>query len=153
MGIDQEISKRVCKECGGLPLALKLCFLSLASFSEDKVICTAVATKYWIGEGSVTGPNPVQTGETYINLLADRCLIEPLQKDHNGKVLYFTMHDLLHDLTHQIAEKEEKCCFQARRGLGEFPADDCGGHVRGQLFYQCSKGIRSSLYPLLATSF
>ncbi|GLJ28459.1 hypothetical protein SUGI_0559870 [Cryptomeria japonica] len=189
MGIDQGIAKHVCKECGGLPLALKvigqamagitqlneweftlqrlqndslhsflgrlrlsydalanvpgygislqLCFLCLAAFSEDRVICTGVATEYWIGEGLVTGSNPVQTGEIYVNLLADRCLIEPLQKDHSGNVLYFRVHDLLHDLAHQIAEKEEKCFFRAHRGLGEFPADDCGGHVRISLEGNC----------------
>ncbi|GLJ28457.1 hypothetical protein SUGI_0559840 [Cryptomeria japonica] len=182
MGIDQEIAKRVCKECGGLPLALKVigqamagvtqsnewefalqklqndlthsfagtlrlsydaladipgygtslqqCFLCLAAFSEDKVICNAIATKYWIGEGLVTGPNPLQIGQIYVNLLADRCLIEPIQKDHNGKVLNFRVHDLLHDLAHHIAEKEEKCFFQSRRGLKEFPAEDSRGHVR-----------------------
>ncbi|GLJ28460.1 hypothetical protein SUGI_0559880 [Cryptomeria japonica] len=103
------------------------CASSPSLLSQKTVIRTGVATEYWIGEGLVTGPNPVEIGEIYVNLLADRCLIEPFQKNHNGKVIYFRMHDLLHDLAHQIAEKEEKCFFRARRGLGEFPADDCGG--------------------------
>ncbi|GLJ28848.1 hypothetical protein SUGI_0568480 [Cryptomeria japonica] len=183
ISINQEKARRVCKECGGLPLAIKvvgqamagvaqsnewefalqklqndvrhslssklrlsydaladftgygislqLCFLCLAAFSEDEVIHTGIAIEYWIGEGLVAGPDPVQIGEIYVNLLADRCLIEPIQKDHDGKVINFRLHDALHHfLAHQIAEKEEKCFFQARKGLGEFPADDCWGNIR-----------------------
>ncbi|GLJ15861.1 hypothetical protein SUGI_0261800 [Cryptomeria japonica] len=65
-----------------------------------------------------------------VNLLADRCLIEPVQKDYDGKVIIFRVHDVLHDLARQIAEKEEKCFFQARRGVSEFPAGHCSGHIR-----------------------
>ncbi|XP_057832574.2 probable disease resistance protein At1g61300 [Cryptomeria japonica] len=183
ISIDQEIARRVCKECGGLPLAIKvvgqamagisesnewefalqrlqndvthslsstlrlsynalanlpgygislqLCFLCLAAFSEDEVIHYEIAIKYWIGEGLVVGPDPLQIGEIYIRLLADRCLIEPIHKDQDRKVINFRVHDVLHHfLAHQIAKKEEKCFFQAHKGLGEFPADDCGGHIR-----------------------
>ncbi|GLJ27014.1 hypothetical protein SUGI_0529430 [Cryptomeria japonica] len=183
LSIDQEIAKHVCKECGGLPLALKvighamagitrsdeweftlhrlqndvigtlssrlrlsydaladvpgygislqLCFLCLAAFPEDYAISTFTATMHWIGEGLVAGMNALQIGEIYLNLLADRCLIEPLQKDYDGKVIFFRVHDVLHDLAHQIAEKEEKCFFQAGRGLPGFPVlDQCSGHVR-----------------------
>ncbi|GLJ28852.1 hypothetical protein SUGI_0568530 [Cryptomeria japonica] len=190
MSINQEIARRVCKECGGLPLALKvvgqamagvaqsnewefalqrlqndvthslssklrlsydaladlpgygislqLCFLCLAAFSEDEVIMAGITIKYWIGEGLVRGQDPVQIGEIYINLLADRCLIEPIHKDHDGKVINFRVHDVLHHfLAHQIAEKEEKCFFQAHRDLGEFPADECEGHIRISLMDNC----------------
>ncbi|GLJ28856.1 hypothetical protein SUGI_0568630 [Cryptomeria japonica] len=190
MSIDQEIARRVCSECGGLPLAIKvvgqamagvaqsnewefalqrlqndvkhslssklrlsydalaklpgygislqLCFLCLAAFSEDEVVPAGIAIKYWIGEGLVPGPDHIQIGEMYLILLADRCLIEPIHKDHDGKVINFRVHDVLHHfLAHQIAEKEEKCFFQARRDLGEFPADECEGHIRISLMDNC----------------
>ncbi|XP_057824228.2 probable disease resistance protein At4g27220 [Cryptomeria japonica] len=189
--INEETARGVCKECGGLPLALKvignamagtihsnewefalhrlqndvtqslsstlsnrlrisydaladvadcgislqLCFLSLAAFSEDEVISTAVTTLYWIGEGLVVGTNPLQIGEIYVNWLADRCLIEPLQKDYDGRVIFFRVHDVLYDLAHQIAEKEGNCFFQAGRGLSEIPADDYSGHIRISLMH------------------
>ncbi|GLJ27047.1 hypothetical protein SUGI_0530350 [Cryptomeria japonica] len=114
----------------GYGISLQLCFLYLGAYPEGRVIYSTIATLYWIGEGLVAGPDPVQLGEIYVNLLADRCLIEPVQKDYNGKVICFRVHDVLHDLAHQIAEREEKCFFQAGRGLQEFPADDCLGHVR-----------------------
>ncbi|GLJ28849.1 hypothetical protein SUGI_0568490 [Cryptomeria japonica] len=190
MSIDKGIARRVCKECGGLPLAIKvvgqamagvaqsnewefalqrlqndvmqslssklrlsydaladlpgygislqLCFLCLAAFSEDEVIMAGIIIKYWIGEGLVRGSDPVQIGERYLILLADRCLIEPIHKDHDGKVINFRVHDVFHHfLAHQIAEKEEKCFFQARRDLGEFPVDECEGHIRISLMDNC----------------
>ncbi|GLJ28845.1 hypothetical protein SUGI_0568430 [Cryptomeria japonica] len=183
VSIDQEIARRVCNECGGLPLAIKvvgqamagfsqsnewefalqrlqkdvthslssrlrlsydalsnlpgygislqLCFVCLAAFSEDEVIHTGIAVGYWMGEGLVAGPDPLQIGEIYVNLLADRCLIEPILKNQDGKVINFRVHDVLHHfLAHQIAEKEENCFFQAGKGLVEFPGDDCEGHIR-----------------------
>ncbi|GLJ28854.1 hypothetical protein SUGI_0568580 [Cryptomeria japonica] len=190
MSIDQRIARRVCKECGGLPLAIKvvgqamagvsqsnewefslqrlqndgthslssklrlsydalgdlpgygislqLCFLCLAAFSEDEVIRAGTAIKYWIGEGLVPGPDPVQIGERFLILLADRCLIEPIHKHHDGQVINFRVHDVLHHfLAHQIAEKEEKCFFQARRDLGEFPTHECEGYIRISLMDNC----------------
>ncbi|GLJ26643.1 hypothetical protein SUGI_0518020 [Cryptomeria japonica] len=182
ISIDQNIARRVCKECGGLPFALKvighamagitqsnewefalqrlqndisgtllcrlrlsydaladvagygislqLCFLGLAAFSEDRVIDTGLMAKDWIGEGLVAGQDPAKIGRMYVNLLADRCLIEPVEKDCDGNVIYFRVHDVLHDLAQQIVEKEEKFFFQSGRGLSEFPADQCSGHVR-----------------------
>ncbi|GLJ28841.1 hypothetical protein SUGI_0568330 [Cryptomeria japonica] len=125
------LSYNALAELGGYRFSLQLCFLYLATFSKDEVIHISLATKYWIGEGLVVGPDPLQIGEIYVNLLADRCLIETIMKDYDRKVLNFRVHDVLHHfLAHQIAEKGEKCFFQAYRGLGEFPADVCGGHIR-----------------------
>ncbi|GLJ28843.1 hypothetical protein SUGI_0568400 [Cryptomeria japonica] len=182
VSIDHEIATTVCKECGGLPLAIKvigkamvsvtlsnewelavkklqndvtrslygrlrlsydaladvagygislqLCFLCLAAFSKGHVIYANDAIDYWIGEGLVAGRDPLQIGDTYVILLADRSLIEPIQKDYDGNVICFTVHDVLHDLAQQIAEKEEKCFLQASKGLQEFPMVDCAGHMR-----------------------
>ena len=69
--------------------------------------------------------NAFKIGEMYVNMLADRCLIEPVWKYYDGKVIIFRVHAVLHDLAHQIAKKEEKCFFQAGRGLEEFPSANC----------------------------
>ncbi|GLJ28839.1 hypothetical protein SUGI_0568310 [Cryptomeria japonica] len=111
-------------------ISLQLCFLYLAAFSKAEVISTEIAILYWIGEGLVIGTNPLQIGEMYVNLLADRCLIEPVRKDNNGRVIVFTVHDVLYDLAHQIADKEEKCFYQSGKGFFEILADDCSEHVR-----------------------
>ncbi|GLJ28800.1 hypothetical protein SUGI_0567780 [Cryptomeria japonica] len=156
MSIDQEIAWCVYNECGDLPLALKvvgqamaditqsnkwelavnrlqsdatnslygnlrlsydtladvagccisllLCFLCLAAYPENNIISPTYAIAYWTGEGLVTGPNPFQIGEM--------------------------VHNVLRDLAHQIAANEEKCFFQAGRGLRQFPADVSSGYVR-----------------------
>ncbi|KAH9300919.1 hypothetical protein KI387_012502 [Taxus chinensis] len=98
-------------------VALHLCFLYVSAFLEDEVIFTGYVSQLWIGEGFVTGQDPLQTRQQFINLFADRYLIEPLLKDSDGKVVFFKVHDMLHDLAQQIAEKEEKCFFRARRNL------------------------------------
>ncbi|GLJ28791.1 hypothetical protein SUGI_0567620 [Cryptomeria japonica] len=66
----------------------------------------------------------------YTNLLADRCLIEPVKKNYEGRVLCFRVHDVLRDLAQQFAAKEEKCFFQAGRGLRQFPVDVSSGYIR-----------------------
>ncbi|KAH9292896.1 hypothetical protein KI387_041918 [Taxus chinensis] len=182
--IDSETVRRVCRECGGLPLALKvigqamagvthsnewefalkslqnvqaygdvteklygrlrlsydaladfdislqLCFLYLSSFPEDEGIFTRTVSMFWIGEGFVTGQDPFQTAKRFVNMLAERCLIEPLLKELDGSVSCFRVHDALLDLAQQIAEKEEKCFFRAGRNLQEFPVNDCLAHFR-----------------------
>ncbi|KAH9314100.1 hypothetical protein KI387_022727, partial [Taxus chinensis] len=62
-----------------------LCFLYLSAFLEDEVIFTGYVSQLWIGEGFVTGQDPLQTEQRFVNLLADRCLIKPLLKDSDGK--------------------------------------------------------------------
>ncbi|GLJ28804.1 hypothetical protein SUGI_0567840 [Cryptomeria japonica] len=69
-------------DVAGCGIALQLCFLCIAAYPEDNIISPTYATAYWIGEGLVTGPKPFQIGEMYINLLADRCLIEPVKKNY-----------------------------------------------------------------------
>ncbi|KAH9289703.1 hypothetical protein KI387_033820, partial [Taxus chinensis] len=104
MSIDEETTRLVFNEYDRLPLALKviglrlsydaladfdvalqLCFLYLFSFLEDEVIFTRYVSQLWIREGFVNGQDPLQTGQRFINLLADRFLIEPLLKDSDRK--------------------------------------------------------------------
>ncbi|GLJ28798.1 hypothetical protein SUGI_0567740 [Cryptomeria japonica] len=199
MSIDQDIARRVCNECGGLPLALKvvgqamagitqsnewelavkrlqndvtnslygklrlsyvaladlagygislqLCFLCLAAYPEDSIISSTYATAYWIGEGLVAGPDPFKIGEMYINLLADRCLIEPVKKNYEGRVLCFRVHDVLRDLAQQFAAKEEKCFFQAGRGLRQFPVDVSSGYIRISLIDNSLTSVPRTFRP------
>jgi hypothetical protein len=46
-------------------------------------------------------------GKIYVNVLADRCLIEPIMRDIEGHAVLFRIHDLLHDLAVRVAEEEE----------------------------------------------
>jgi hypothetical protein len=51
------------------------------------------------------------------------------------------MHDVLHDLALQIAEKEENCCFRAGKALEVFPLKDCIGKGRISLMENKFKSI------------
>ncbi|GLJ28870.1 hypothetical protein SUGI_0569040 [Cryptomeria japonica] len=184
--IKEETARGICRECGGLPLALKvtgkamagitgsegweitlkklrnaesfsnreladslysrlrvsydalarhgfslqLCFLYLAAFVEDKVLITATVSSIWFGEGLLDKHDPFQHGQANVDLLANRCLIEPIQRDVNGQVLSFRVHDVLYTLARQIAQMEENCFFHSGRGLEEFPANECSDCVR-----------------------
>ncbi|KAH9317288.1 hypothetical protein KI387_019057, partial [Taxus chinensis] len=111
-------------------VALQLCFLYLFAFPKDEVIFTRYVSQLWIGEGFVTRQDPLQIGQRFVKLLVDRCLLEQLLKDYDRKVVFFRVHDMLHNLVQQIAEKDEKCFFRAGTNLQEFPADDCSAHFR-----------------------
>ncbi|GLJ28816.1 hypothetical protein SUGI_0568040 [Cryptomeria japonica] len=139
MSIDQEIARSVCKEChGGLPLALKVIGKAMVSVTLSneweltvKKLLQCFGRRGWLWHFlAVVLPLPCCFLKRYVILLPDRCLIEPIQKDYDGKVICFRVHDVLHDLAQQIAEKEEKCFFQASKGLQEFPMVDCAGHIR-----------------------
>jgi len=79
----------------------------------------------WVGEGILgkkklegeAGLDPLEMGRRYVNVLADRCLIEPTVKDVDGGIVSFRMHDVLRGLAIRIAEEEEN--FYCRAGKGQ----------------------------------
>jgi disease resistance protein RPS2 len=102
---------------GNYDVNLQLCFLYLAAFTEDQIIdVESDLIPLWIGEGLLErnerGHDPFEMGRIHANLLADRCLIEPLFKEVDGRVVSCRMHDMLRGLAIQIAEQEENfyCC-------------------------------------------
>jgi len=98
---------------------LQLCFLYVAAtFLEDKIISVYEIIQRWVGEALLPNKmpkgrlqlayDPFEMGKSYLNLLADRCLIEPIMRGVDGQVEYFRVHDVLRDLGIRIAEMEEK---------------------------------------------
>lgn len=75
----------------------------------------------WLVEGLLernqSGHDPYEMGRIYANILADRCLIEPLLIDVDVLVVRCRMHDILHGLAIQIGEQEEKLYCRASNGL------------------------------------
>eukprot|EP00253_Pinus_taeda_P034708 PITA_34708 len=105
---------------------LQLCFLYLATIGiEDGIFHAQDAIQVWLAEGLLAKEipkdehelyDPFELGSFYVNLLADRCLIEAMITDFDGQVLYFRVHDLMRDLAILIAEEEEN--FHCRVGKG-----------------------------------
>jgi Leucine-rich repeat (LRR) protein len=119
---------------------LQLCFLYLGAFLEDQiVVVTREVVQFWIGEGLLARKKfpdqlgydePFEIVRTYVNILADRCLIEPTMRDADGCIVSFRMHDVVRDLAIQIAEREENCYFRAGRGLTALIQNECSGRTR-----------------------
>ena len=64
-------------------------------------------------------------GKIYVELLADRGLIEPTMRDFDGSVICFRIHDVLRNLGIQIAEREESFYCRVGRGLTVLNESDC----------------------------
>lgn len=121
---------------------LQLCFLySAATFLEDKIISVYEMIQRWVGEALLPmiklpqgrlqlGYDPFEMGKTYLNLLADRCLIEPIMRGVDGQVEYFRVHDVLRDMGTKIAEEEEKFYCRVDCNLTTLKEKECLGYTR-----------------------
>jgi disease resistance protein RPS2 len=125
---------------GSYHVNLQMCFLYIAAtYSEDQIVdAWRDLIPLWIGEGLVGRKNlqdeadhdPFQIGEIYVNILDDRCLIEPIARDVYGRVLYFKMHDVLRDLGIQIAEQEENFYCGVGKGFTALIENQFSGCTR-----------------------
>eukprot|EP00253_Pinus_taeda_P015978 PITA_15978 len=89
---------------------LQLCFLYLAAaFSEDQIVkVEGELIPLWLGEGLLARKklqdqpgheNPFEMGRIYVKVLADRCLVEPMLRDIDGRVTYVRVHDVIRGRT------------------------------------------------------
>lgn len=89
-----------------LPADLKSCFLSLSIYPEDSVISKDQLVRWWIGEGFVTMRNgrlSTEASEDCFSRLTNRCLVEVVDWDYNGKIETCKVHDMVRDLVIKIA--------------------------------------------------
>ncbi|KAJ8419712.1 hypothetical protein Cgig2_018450 [Carnegiea gigantea] len=94
-----------------LPSYLKSCFLSLSIYPEDCVISKDQLVRWWIGEGFVTVRNSrlsTEASEDCFSSLTNRCLVEVVDWDYNGKICTCKVHDMVRDLVIKIAAED---CF------------------------------------------
>lgn len=94
-----------------LPSYLKSCFLSLSIYPEDCVISKDQLVRWWIAEGFVTVRNgrlSTEASEDCFSGLTNRCLVEVVDWDYNGKICTCKVHDMVRDLVIKIAAED---CF------------------------------------------
>jgi disease resistance protein RPS2 len=126
---------------GNYHVNLQLCFLYLAvAFFEDEVVSVVGdVIPLWLGEGLLARKkpqdqpgheDPLEVGRIYVKVLADRCLIEPILTDIDGRVLRFRVHDVMRGLAIQIAEVEENFYCRAGKGLKVFTQNEGSGCTR-----------------------
>lgn len=99
-----------------LPSYLKSCFLSLSIYPEDCEISKDQLVRWWIGEGFVpvrNGKLATEAGEDCFSGLTNRCLIEVVEWDYNGKISTCKVHDMVRDQVNKIAEDDSFSGFKA----------------------------------------
>eukprot|EP00261_Vitis_vinifera_P019527 XP_010650011.1 PREDICTED: disease resistance protein RPM1 [Vitis vinifera] len=84
-----------------LPYYLKHCFLYLSIFPEDHLIEHKRLIRLWIAEGFVVpqeGKMPEEVAESYLRDLTNRCLIQVAQRDVDGRIKTYRIHDLIRQI-------------------------------------------------------
>jgi disease resistance protein RPM1 len=85
-----------------LPGNLKNCFLYCGLFPEDHQIGREEIIRLWIAEGFIeergTNITMEEVGAEYLNEIAQRSLLQVVQRDTYGRSEIFQMHDLVRDI-------------------------------------------------------
>ncbi|KAJ0016857.1 hypothetical protein Pint_09503 [Pistacia integerrima] len=93
-----------------LPDHLKSCLLCFSIFPEDFTIHAEQIVIWWVGEGLILGDETktaIELGYEYLSQLANRCLIEvENRRGYDGMIYSCKMHDLVRDMTIDIAKDE-----------------------------------------------
>ncbi|XP_051123384.1 putative late blight resistance protein homolog R1A-4 [Andrographis paniculata] len=117
-----------------LPIDLKLCFLYMRVFPEDRMIFVSELIHLWIVEGfikPVHGRNLEDIGSEYVKGLIDRNLIFRSGDDKCG------IHDLLRDLCLKESNKEHFLRFPRVQSVDEWL-------VKGIVCNHCCKKVKDS---------
>ncbi|CAN6343251.1 unnamed protein product, partial [Urochloa humidicola] len=83
-----------------LPLHLKSCLLYLSVFPEDYSIDCRQLIRTWVAEGLIPGQDREtmeQLGESYLNELINRSMVQPTKIRAGGAVKFCRVHDVVLD--------------------------------------------------------
>lgn len=92
-----------------LPNHLKSCFLYLSVFPEKYVITKGRLIRRWIAEGFISGSgqkSSLEIGESYLNELVNRSLIQPVSSNHNEQDEGYIVHDMIHEFVTSLSAEE-----------------------------------------------
>uniref|UniRef100_A0A0D9WWC5 NB-ARC domain-containing protein n=1 Tax=Leersia perrieri TaxID=77586 RepID=A0A0D9WWC5_9ORYZ len=94
-----------------LPSYLKNCFLYCGLFPEDYQIERKRLIRLWIAEGFVQDRGPETTladvAACYLKELANRSLLQVVERNEYGRPRRFRMHDLVREISLTISKKEK----------------------------------------------
>lgn len=113
-----------------LPYHLKSCFMYCSIFPKNTEMRTEFLVYSWIAEGFISTQNAAEAydiGLSYIQELADRCLLKVSHFSGDGRIQYCKIHDLLHDLAVSESQAGTKCLIKPGENLKELPAKECLG--------------------------
>ena len=106
-----------------LPSHLKQCFAYCCVFSKDYKIHKPTLIQMWMAQGFIRPSNQNQcledVGHEYIMDLLWRSFFQEVEKDERGNILYFKMHDLMHDLAKLVARSYSTTCNSKEENIDE----------------------------------
>lgn len=103
-----------------LPSSIKRCFSFCANFPKDYKIEADNLIKIWMAQGYLTTSGSVEmeiSGQEYLETLVMRSFFQDLEKDKDGNIKRFKMHDMVHDFA-QYLTKNECSIIEADSGTG-----------------------------------
>ncbi|XP_003599016.3 putative disease resistance protein RGA3 isoform X1 [Medicago truncatula] len=101
-----------------LPIKLRQCFAFCALFPKDELIKKQFLIDLWMANGFISSNEILEAediGNEVWNELYWRSFFQDIMTDEFGKIIYFKMHDLVHDLAQSISE--EVCCVTNDNGM------------------------------------
>ncbi|XP_074313178.1 disease resistance protein RGA2-like [Silene latifolia] len=90
--------------------SLRSCFAYCAIFPKDFVIRKELIINLWDAQGYIVpfdeGQSIENAGEEHFSVLLQRCFFQDVNKNEDGGVVSFKIHDLMHDLAQRVSGKE-----------------------------------------------
>ncbi|XP_074286001.1 putative disease resistance protein RGA1 isoform X2 [Silene latifolia] len=83
--------------------SLKACFAYCAIFPKDLRVSKKMLIQLWMAQEYINSEN---LGEDYFLILLQRCFFQDMYEDEYRKIVWFKIHDLLHDLAEKVAGGE-----------------------------------------------
>ncbi|KAJ9183156.1 hypothetical protein P3X46_007059 [Hevea brasiliensis] len=112
---NSDVMKSLKLSYDALPPDLKQCLLCFSIYPEDFDIQAEKLIHWWIGEGLIQGKDSntaIEIGFKQLSKLVSRCLVEVVDtRGYDGRVYSCKMHDLVRDLTLEMAKDEKFCSF------------------------------------------
>uniref|UniRef100_A0A0D9XUC6 Uncharacterized protein n=1 Tax=Leersia perrieri TaxID=77586 RepID=A0A0D9XUC6_9ORYZ len=119
IGID-EMTRILSLSYTDLPHHLKTCLLYLSLYPEDCLINVQQLVRRWRAEGFIKekyGRNLMEEGESYLNELINRSLIQPVRIRTDGRAETCRMHDIILDFIVSMAVEENFVTFFSDEAL------------------------------------
>ncbi|KAF6164842.1 hypothetical protein GIB67_017045 [Kingdonia uniflora] len=112
LGVEQGVLPALLLSYFALPSHLKRCFTYCAIFPKDMEIQKDMLIKLWMSQGFLISKGrkePESIGAEYFDNLAMRSFFQDFEKDDEGNIIRFKIHDFLHDLAQTLTQNE--CLF------------------------------------------
>lgn len=142
-----DVRRIVTPSYNDLPLHLKFCLLYLGMFQRGYEISGDRLIWGWIAQGFIPnnmGRTLQEVGESWLNELIDRNLVESVEVDASGKPLSFRVYGLIHDLIVSLLTEENVATILYGQQGGSLKDTVYQLSIRGNTMPE----VRTSLSPV-----